>query len=177
MRWLWWRFVGINGGRKDNIERRSRVLHFNEQLQTDGWAAHNQAAQRNIAPPLWPANWHWNDQKSYKFEVIILSEWEHFEGKIHSSLNCLLMEQNTNWKIERLKELVIAQTWIMWQCLIFPRFIRQHVSNSLSFYSRYDCGFRHLVLGAISAVRRHSCRMGQLSSDPSKHMWHSSPEM
>ena len=22
-----------------------------------------------------------------------------------------------------------------------------HVSNSLSFYSRYDCGFRHLVLG------------------------------
>ena len=40
-----------------------------------------------------------------------------------------------------------------------------HVSNSLSFYSRYDCGFHHLVLGAISAVGRHSCRMRQLSSD------------
>ena len=62
MRCLWWRFVGINVGRNDNIEQRDPVLHFNE-LQTDGWGGHNQAAQRNIAPLLWPPNWHWNGQK------------------------------------------------------------------------------------------------------------------
>ena len=60
----------------------------------------------------------------------------------------------------------------MWKCELFV-YLSLIISNSLSFYSRYECGFRHLVLGTISAVRRHSCRMGQLSSDPSSHMEHS----
>ena len=88
-------------------------------------------------PPLWPPKWHWNGQ--------ILQIWRNYSVAMRT-----LWGQNT----QRI-ELPSCKSWkLNW-----------HVSNSLSFYSRYDCGFHHLVLGAISAVGRHSCRMRQLSSD------------
>ena len=56
-----------------------------------------------------------------------------------------------------------------------------HVSNSLSFYSRYDCGFHHLVLGPFprsggtpaewdNCLKTHPCPWNTRPLDNLKHL-------